>query len=113
MKERIELAVKDEVVVKEGPEGIFRRTLSWNDQAMTCHFTLTRGATIPLHHHPAVQSGYVLRGKVRFYRGDDGETFIAEAGTSYVFDPEEKHGVDVLEETEIVEFFTPLRAEYK
>ncbi len=110
---RIERIDRDTVEAKEVLKGIFRQTLSWNEQAMTCHFLLKKGAAIPLHHHPAVQSGYVLRGLVRFQRGDEGETFIAEAGTSYVFDPEEKHAVDVLEETEIIEFFTPMRPEYR
>lgn len=113
MEERVELKLKQDAGAKEGPEGIFRRTLSWNGQAMTCHFLLTKGATIPLHSHAAVQSGYVLKGKARFHRGEGGETFMAEAGTSYVFDSDEKHAVDVLEETEIIEFFTPMRPEYR
>ncbi len=111
-KKRIERMDMKNVEAREVLPGICRKTLSWNKEAMTCHFLLSKGASIPLHHHPAVQSGYVLRGRVRFQRGDGNEVFIAEAGTSYVFDSEEKHAVDVLEETEIIEFFTPMRPEY-
>jgi quercetin dioxygenase-like cupin family protein len=109
---RIKQVDRKSVEAKEVLPGIYRQTLTWNEEAMTCHFLLSKGAAIPLHKHPAVQSGYVLRGRVRFQRGDAGETFIAEAGTSYVFDGEEEHAVEVLEETEIIEFFTPMRPEY-
>lgn len=95
----------------ENPPGVTRRTLSYNEQSMLCHFHLRRGARIPLHHHPAVQNGYVIRGKVRFLRGD-GSSFLAEAGAAYVFGPDEPHGAEALEEAEVADFFTPMRPEY-
>lgn len=127
MSAKRKLAFLTTTEAKEGPEGIFRRSLSYNDEAMTCHFLLSEGASIPLHHHPAVQNGYVLRGKIRFLRGragsDSKETadaadrvessFIAEAGTSYIFDSQEPHGAEVIEEAEVIEFFTPMRPEYR
>ena len=102
---------REEVPGVENPPGITRRTLSYNDQSMLCHFHLRRAARIPLHHHPAVQSGYVIRGKVRFLR-EDGSSFEAEGGAGYVFGPNEPHGAEVLEEAEVVDFFTPMRPEY-
>ncbi|ADK83053.1 cupin domain-containing protein [Sediminispirochaeta smaragdinae] len=112
MEERIAYATLDRAIPAAGPQGIVRRTLAWNKEAMTCHFLLEKGAVIPMHHHSAVQSGYVIRGKAKFMRGN-GESFIGEAGTSYVFDPDEEHGVEVFEESEIIEFFTPSRPEYR
>ncbi len=43
-------------------EGIARRTLAFNDEAMLCHFNMGKGATIPLHNHRASQVGYVVSG---------------------------------------------------
>lgn len=91
--------------------GIFRTTLAYNEQLMLCHFRMRPGAVVPLHTHAAAQSGFVIRGRVRFRRGD-GSSFVAEGGDGYVFDPQEQHGAEVLEETELIECFAPSRPEY-
>jgi len=95
----------------EKPAGIFRTTLSYNEQSMLCHFKMIRGSNIPLHNHEAVQHGYVMRGKLRFLL-QEGKSFIATAGSSYTFDPWEHHGAEVLEDSEVLEYFTPMRPEY-
>ena len=95
----------------ENPPGIFRTTLAYNDGVMLCHFLMKKGASIPLHNHEAVQSGYVVRGRIKFKTGDGGG-FIATPGTGYLFDSNQSHGADVLEETEAVECFSPMRPEY-
>jgi len=91
--------------------GIFRTTLAYNDKLMLCHFTMKKGSVISLHNHKAVQIGYVIKGKVRFFTKDD-DNMIAGAGSSYVFDSEEYHGLEVLEDAELIECFTPMRPEY-
>jgi len=94
------------------PGELTRRTLAFNDQIMLCHFTLKEGMKLELHKHLAVQVGYVIKGKVRFIKGN-GTRFLASAGTSYVFDSNEVHGIDeVLEPTELIECFSPMRPEY-
>ena len=105
------MARRSEVPGVENPPGVTRRTLSYNEQSMLCHFHLKAGARIPLHQHPAVQNGYVIRGKVRFV-GERGPRFVAEAGCGYVFASNEPHGAEILEEAEVVDFFAPLRLEY-
>jgi len=91
--------------------GIFRTTLAYNDQLMLCHFYMKKGAAIPLHSHEAVQNGYVIKGKVRFFT-KDGTDIIAKPGSGYVFGSYEEHGSEVLEDTELIECFTPMRQEY-
>ncbi len=105
------LASRKESPVVENPPGIFRTTLSYNQQSMLCHFSMKQGARIPLHHHAAVQNGYVVSGRVRFQR-QDGSTFEASAGTAYTFGPDEPHAAEVLQDSEVVEFFAPMRPEY-
>ena len=90
---------------------MFRTTLSFNEQTMSCHITLNQGSVIPLHNHEAVQHGYVLRGKLRFLLSE-GKSFVASVGSSYVFDPWEHHGAEALEDSEVIEFFAPMRPEY-
>jgi quercetin dioxygenase-like cupin family protein len=96
----------------EGPPGITRTTLGYNDQTMLCHFEMVAGARIPLHHHPAVQNGYVISGEVRFFTAEGGG-FVASAGMGYVFGPNEPHGADVLADAEVIECFAPKRPEYE
>ena len=105
-------AQRQELKAVEGPDGIHRTTMAYNDQMMMCHFTMTKGAEIPLHHHPAAQNGYVISGKVEFRTGDGSEMFVAEAGSCYVFGSEEPHGAKVLEDAEVLEVFSPMRPEY-
>ena len=91
--------------------GIFRTTLAYNGVLMLCHFSMKKGASIPLHNHKAVQNGYVIKGKVRFFTKEN-DSIIVEPGSSYVFDSDEYHGSEVLEDTELIECFSPIRPEY-
>ncbi len=96
----------------EGPEGIFRTTLEYTDEMMLCHFTMKKDAKVPLHNHHASQSGYIISGRVHFIQEND-TGFIAEKGCSYSFDRFEYHGAEVLEDSEVIECFSPFRDEYK
>lgn len=95
----------------EALPGIFRTTLAYNKETMLCHFQLKQGSAIPIHNHVAVQIGYVISGKLKFQK-QDGSSFIAESGTGYVFESEEQHGAEALEDSEVIECFAPMRPEY-
>lgn len=101
---------KKTVKAIEALPGIFRRTLTYNDNVMLCHFEMKKGSQIPLHQHVHVQDGYCIAGKVRFFT-KTGE-FIVTAGDSYIFDSNEAHGAEILENSDVVEIFTPCRIEY-
>ena len=92
--------------------GLTRTTLSFNDSLMICKFKEDKGTAIELHNHEAAQNGYVLRGKIKFFL-EDGTEFIAEPGSAYVFGSMEPHGSIALEDTVIIESFSPMRPEYK
>ncbi len=93
--------------------GIMRRTLAYSDHLMLCQYTAPKGSRFPLHNHPAAQIGYVISGRLRFMGATDADTFEAAAGQSYVFEPHEPHGADVLKDATIIEIFTPSREEFK
>jgi quercetin dioxygenase-like cupin family protein len=92
-------------------DGIFRKTLAYNKNLMLCHFYLEKNSEIPLHSHKQHQVGYVIRGKLRFFT--DKSEFIAEAGDSYIFNSNEKHGAFILEDSEVIDVFNPVRNDYK
>jgi quercetin dioxygenase-like cupin family protein len=91
--------------------GAFRTTLFFNEQSMLCHFRLKKGVVIPLHQHVAVQNGYVVAGRAKFVR-KEGEDQFVEPGDGYLFQSNEVHGAEVLEDSEWIECFTPMRPEY-
>lgn len=102
---------KNNVTAVNPLNGIYRRTLAYNNDVMLCQFILEKDAVIPLHNHDAHQIGYVISGKIKFLTESD--PFIAQAGDSYVFDSNEKHGAEILETTEVIEIFSPTRDDYK
>ena len=92
--------------------GITKRVMSYAEDTMMCLFSMKQGAKIPLHSHDATQNGYVISGKVRLFGEGEETTFIAGPGCGYYFSSQEQHGLEVLEEAELVECFSPLRREY-
>ncbi len=92
-------------------EGIYRKTLVYDNNLMLCHFTLEKNAEIPLHNHKEHQIGYIIKGKLKFIT--ENHEFIAKEGDSYIFDSNEKHGALVLEDSEVVDMFNPAREDYK
>jgi len=91
--------------------GIIRTTMSYNEASMLCHFSLKKGADVPFHQHEAVQNGFAIKGKLRFLQ-EGGKSLVVEEGDGYIFESNEKHGAEVLEDSEIIECFTPMRADY-
>ena len=91
--------------------GIDRVTMSYNDDNMLCYFYLAEGTGLPLHTHLAAQNGFVISGRIRFFR-ESGESFVAGPGDGYIFESNEAHGSEILEDSEIIECFTPMRPDY-
>jgi quercetin dioxygenase-like cupin family protein len=96
--------------------GIFKTNLSYNNESMLCHFIMKKGAKIELHNHAAVQNGYILHGKLKCVLAGSQKQIVSENvledGAGYVWDSMEFHSVEALEDSEIIEHFTPFRPEY-
>ena len=69
-----------------------------------------KGATVPIHKHHHEQVGFVVSGKVKFII--NGEGTILEKGDSYAMPGNTEHGMEALEESEVIDTFTPIRKEY-
>ncbi|MFX0076403.1 MAG: cupin domain-containing protein [Candidatus Hermodarchaeota archaeon] len=102
---------KNSVDPIEALPGIYRKTLIYDDNLMLCHFILEKRSEVPLHSHKECQIGYIIKGKLHFFT--ENEEFIAEEGDSYVFNSNEKHGANVLEDSEVIDVFSPSRDDYK
>jgi quercetin dioxygenase-like cupin family protein len=91
-------------------EGVRYKTLVHGERTLLAEFHLDGGAVVPTHAHPHEQTGYVVSGHMAFTIGDD--HFDAVAGTSWCIPGNMPHGVTVLEDTVVIEVFSPVRQEY-
>ncbi|MFX0057833.1 MAG: cupin domain-containing protein [Candidatus Hodarchaeota archaeon] len=105
------LVSKNSVESIKALEGIYRKTLVYNSNIMLCHFFLKKNAEVPLHNHKEHQVGYVIKGKLKFFT--EKREFIAKEGDSYIFNSNLKHGAIILEDSEIIDVFSPAREDYK
>lgn len=91
-------------------DGIHIKTLVYGDKTLTAKFRLKKGSHLPLHSHYHEQTGYLLSGKMRFVI--DGEDFLANPGDSWCIAGDQKHSADVLQDSVVIEVFSPMREEY-
>ena len=92
-------------------EGVQRRTLAVGEQSMLCNFLLESGAVIPPHHHPNEQIGYLLSGEMSMTIAD--QERLLRAGDSWAIPGGVVHSVNVLQPSEVVEVFVPIRGDYR
>ena len=90
--------------------GIERKTLVYGEKTLMTKFLLRKGSTIPLHAHPHEQTGYLLKGHIRFSIGT--EKCDAQAGDAWCFPGGVEHGVEIIEDSVVVEVFSPVREDY-
>jgi quercetin dioxygenase-like cupin family protein len=85
------------------------------ENVMMVFFTIKPGATIPLHHHPEEQAGYVMQGRIEILAGEkQDKPLVVGPGTFYRLKPNEPHSVRVLSEEEVLvlDIFGPIRQDY-
>ena len=90
--------------------GITRKTLTYSDRFMVCEVHLAKGAYLPPHHHIHEQSSNIISGSLSYEVGS--ETRVVGAGDSVLLLPDVPHAVRALEDTVVLDIFTPLRKEY-
>ncbi|ADY11903.1 cupin domain-containing protein [Sphaerochaeta globosa] len=93
-------------------KGIDRVTLTYDKDNMMCYFYLEKGSNLEMHTHIQSQSGIVIKGHIHFIKGD-GEVLDLTAGDAYYFASNDPHGSKILEDTELIECFSPSRDDYK
>lgn len=101
---------KSNLGYKEILQGVSFKTTTWGSKTLMSEFRLKKGSKIPLHQHPYEQTGYLISGKMKFTIGK--EHFSAEPGDSWNLPSNVEHGVEVLEDTLVVEVFSPVREDY-
>lgn len=106
------LVVKDkDLSAKSLSDLAVRRTIS-GENLMLTRYEVMAGAEFGVHRHPEEQMGYVIRGRIEFFVGEPETRYVFEAGTFFHFAPNEPHRSRVLEDSLVIDVFSPPRPEY-
>jgi quercetin dioxygenase-like cupin family protein len=87
--------------------GIRRRTLAAGEQMMQMVVTLDSGSHLPEHQHPHEQITYCISGRLRLLLA--GVVHELTAGQSLHIPSATPHAADVLEDTLVIDTFSPPR----
>jgi quercetin dioxygenase-like cupin family protein len=89
--------------------GIERRFLTAARMTIA-RFSLKRGAVVPSHAHDHEQVSYVVSGALRFRV--EGEETLVRAGEALQIPTWAEHSVEVVEDTEVIDVFSPVRQDW-
>ena len=85
---------------------VSRKVIMGNNMMMVL-YKFAKGCTWPMEQHEAEQCGYVVRGKIEFTT--EGKTLTLTAGDSYMIESMAAHESHYVEETILVDLFSPPR----
>jgi quercetin dioxygenase-like cupin family protein len=88
-------------------DGVRRRILGYDDQLMLIYVDFKKGSIGPLHKHPHRQVTYIESGSFEVTIG--GQKKVQRGGDCYFIPPNVEHGVVALEDSQLVDVFTPAR----
>ena len=91
--------------------GVIRKVLAYSKNLMTVELHFEKGAVGAPHSHPHEQIGYIISGKL-VYQEAGCEDKILGTGDTYYVAPNVVHGVQILEETKLLDIFTPMREDF-
>jgi len=91
-------------------EGIELTTLVHGEKTLMGQFKIAKDSVIPAHSHPHEQTGFLVAGKLRF--NVEGEVMDTESGDSWCLAGGVEHSAEALEDSVIIEVFSPVREDY-
>ena len=101
---------KDTADSRQLVEGIELSTLVYGEKTLMGRFKIDKGSVLPAHSHPHEQTGFMISGKLRF--DVDGEVKDVETGDSWCFPGGVEHSAEALEDSIIIEVFSPVREDF-
>jgi quercetin dioxygenase-like cupin family protein len=90
--------------------GMLRQVLAYSPQLMMVRHNFEKGWVGARHSHPHHQMVYVVRGYILFEA--EGKKWDLRAGDSVVVDGNLDHQALALEDSEVLDIFTPYREDY-
>ncbi|MGC2398474.1 MAG: cupin domain-containing protein [Acidobacteriaceae bacterium] len=100
---------QDENMSRPEP-GLRRQLMSYSPEVMLVRHRMSKGWVGAKHSHPHEQLVYVVSGALRF--DHPGGVFVARAGDSFLVPGNAEHQASALEDSEVLDVFTPYREDY-
>jgi len=100
----------EDIIFEDLGDGVSRKVLAHDGGMMLVEVTFKKGSVGAQHQHPHEQVSYVLSGQFEYTV--DGKSYILKKGDSYYVPPEAMHGVTALEDSLILDVFTPQREDF-
>jgi unsaturated pyranuronate lyase len=91
-------------------QGLIRRVLAYNDKLFLAEHQMVKGWAGAMHRHPHDQVVYIVRGHLkvsclgRSFELRTGDTFVVRGGV--------EHGASAMEDSLVIDVFTPCREDY-
>ncbi len=102
--------ISEECEIKYVGDGVKRRVMAYSDNIMVCEVLFEKDAIGELHKHPHEQATYITKGSFEFTVGE--ETKIVKAGDCLYKQPNVIHGAKALEDSALIDIFTPVRKDF-
>ena len=90
--------------------GIKRRTIAAGDSMYQMRAELAAGSRMPEHTHPQEQIDHVIKGRMKLIVA--GVPHELGAGDAFYLASNVPHGVETIEDTTVIDTFSPPRDEY-
>lgn len=100
----------DDNTMSSPEPGLRRQVMSFTDNMMLVRHRMVKGWVGALHSHPHEQMVYVVSGRISF--SAEGTTVVAGPGDSFMVAGDVPHQASALEDSEILDVFTPYREDY-
>jgi quercetin dioxygenase-like cupin family protein len=105
------VVVRESEAVQSTPEtGLTRTVLAFNDKLFLARHTMRKDWAGALHSHPHEQIVYVISGHLRVMT--PGAVFEISAGDSFLVRGGVQHAATALEDSVVIDVFTPCREDY-
>jgi quercetin dioxygenase-like cupin family protein len=108
--EEITLIERKDRAASTPEAGLLRQVLAYSGSLMLVRHEMQKGWVGTKHSHPHEQLVYVISGHIRFT--GEGRTFDARTGDSFVVPGGVEHQAIALDDSEVLDVFTPFREDY-
>ncbi len=106
----VEVVPSQEETMSHPEPGLRRQVMSYSPRMMLVRHRMKKGWVGARHSHPHEQMVYIVSGCLRFHYPDG--VFEARAGDSFLVPGNVEHQASALEDSEVLDIFTPYREDY-
>jgi quercetin dioxygenase-like cupin family protein len=104
------IAANEQAPMTYPEPGLQRQVLAYSPAMMLVRHQMTKGWRGAAHHHPHEQLVYVISGSIEMTV--DGISRNATVGDSFIVEPNVEHQALALEDSIVLDVFTPAREDY-